>query len=56
MLGHKDASETLNTYADLFDTDLDKVAAAMDLSYSATVTALPCQNLVTDDEELPEAA
>lgn len=30
MLGHKDPSVTLRVYADLFDSDLDKVAAALD--------------------------
>jgi integrase len=31
MLGHKSAKVTLDTYADLFDTDLDAVAAGIDL-------------------------
>lgn len=30
LLGHKDARETLNTYASLFDRDLDDVAVRMD--------------------------
>ena len=30
MLGHSDPAVTLRVYADLFDTDLDAVAAAMD--------------------------
>ena len=30
MLGHKSAKVTLDTYADLFDDDLDAVAAALD--------------------------
>ncbi|MCQ9386994.1 site-specific integrase [Brevibacterium moorei] len=30
MLGHADASMTLNVYADLFDSDLDDVAARLD--------------------------
>lgn len=30
MLGHESAALTLDTYADLFDSDLDDVAAAMD--------------------------
>ncbi|MEV6431761.1 site-specific integrase [Nocardia sp. NPDC051463] len=34
LLGHKDAKETLNTYADLFDDDLDKLANAMDKAYA----------------------
>jgi hypothetical protein len=28
MLGHSSAKETLDTYSDLFDTDLDTVAVA----------------------------
>lgn len=31
MLGHKSAAMTLDTYADLFDTDLDDVASRMNL-------------------------
>lgn len=34
LLGHKDAKETLNTYADLFDDDLDKVAQAIHDAYA----------------------
>jgi hypothetical protein len=30
MLGHKSAAMTLDTYADLFDDDLDAVATALD--------------------------
>ena len=30
MLGHKSAAMTLDTYADLFDSDLDAVADALD--------------------------
>ncbi len=38
MLGHKSAKVTLDTYADLFDTDLDAVAVTLHNSYSpATV-------------------
>ena len=29
MLGHASAKETLDTYSDLFDADLDSVAAAL---------------------------
>jgi integrase len=29
MLGHSSAKETLDTYADLFDADLDSVAVAL---------------------------
>lgn len=34
MLGHKSAKVTLDTYADLFDTDLDAVAVTLHNSYS----------------------
>ena len=34
MLGHKDASVTLNTYADLFEDDLDLLADALDAAHS----------------------
>jgi integrase len=34
MLGHKSAKVTLDTYADLFDADLDAVAATLHASYS----------------------
>ena len=35
MLGHKSAKVTLDTYSDLFDTDLDAIAAALDTAYVA---------------------
>ena len=34
MLGHKSAKVTLDTYADLFDTDLDAVAVTLHSRYS----------------------
>jgi integrase len=34
MLGHKSAKVTLDTYADLFDADLDAVGTTLDASYS----------------------
>jgi hypothetical protein len=34
MLGHKDPSVMLRVYADLFDTDLDVVAASLHAKYS----------------------
>lgn len=37
MLGHKDPSVTLRVYADLFDTDLDAVASALDLKCAHSV-------------------
>ena len=35
MLGQKSAKVTLDTYSDLFDTDLDAIAAALDTAYVA---------------------
>jgi integrase len=37
MLGHQSAKVTLDTYADLFDTDLDAVAAAIDVKCAQSV-------------------
>jgi integrase len=37
MLGHTSAKVTLDTYADLFDTDLDAVASALDLKCAHSV-------------------
>jgi len=37
MLGHNSAMVTLDTYADLFDTDLDAVAEALDLKCAHSV-------------------
>ncbi len=37
MLGHKSAKITLDTYADLFDTDLDAVASALDSKCAQSV-------------------
>ncbi|MBT2474226.1 site-specific integrase [Microbacterium sp. ISL-103] len=39
MLGHASASMTLDTYADLFDDDLDDVATALDQARRAAVVA-----------------
>jgi hypothetical protein len=41
MLGHKDPSVTLRVYADLFDTDLDAVAAALDPKCAHSVLKRP---------------
>jgi integrase len=38
MLGHKDAGMTLNTYADLFDEELDSVAERLDGAVSELLT------------------
>ncbi len=40
MLGHAKASMTLDTYADLFDDDLDEVAGRLDAAIKATADAL----------------
>jgi integrase len=40
MLGHAKASMTLDTYADLFDDDLDEVADRLDAAIQATADAL----------------
>jgi integrase len=40
MLGHAKASMTLDTYADLFDEDLDEVADRLDAAIQATADAL----------------
>lgn len=37
MLGHASAAMTLDTYADLFEDDLDEVAAALDLQRAAAL-------------------
>jgi integrase len=39
MLGHKSAAMTLDTYADLFDDDLEAVATALDQARSAAVVS-----------------
>ena len=38
MLGHENPQVTLRTYADLFDTDLDKVSAALDTAHRRSVS------------------
>ncbi|WP_348727380.1 tyrosine-type recombinase/integrase [uncultured Mycolicibacterium sp.] len=37
MLGHKDPSVTLRVYADLFDTDLDAIAASLNAKFSPRI-------------------
>lgn len=41
MLGHASAAMTLDTYADLFDDDLDRVAAAMDAARMQSRVSAP---------------
>ena len=38
MLGHENPQVTLKTYADLFDTDLDKVSDALDTAHRKSVS------------------
>jgi hypothetical protein len=38
MLGHENPQVTLKTYADLFDTDLDKVSNALDAARRKSVS------------------
>ena len=47
MLGHKDPSVTLRVYADLFDTDLDAVAANLHAQYGPEKCA---QNVLTNEK------
>lgn len=41
MLGHASAAMTLDTYADLFDDDLDDVATALDQARATAIVATP---------------
>jgi integrase len=47
MLGHTSAKVTLDTYADLFDDDLDAVAVTLHARYSPDVTRKCGQNVGT---------
>lgn len=47
MLGHKSAKITLDTYADLFDDDVDAVAVTLQAKYSPEVTRNCGQNVAT---------
>jgi integrase len=47
MLGHASAKVTLDTYADLFDDDLDAVAVTLHSRYSRKVTQKCGQNVGT---------
>jgi integrase len=48
MLGHKSAKVTLDTYADLFDDDLDAVAVTLHSRYSREVTQKCGQDVGTE--------
>ena len=47
MLGHKSATFTLDTYADLFDDDVDAVALTLNAKYSPKVSRSCGQNVAT---------
>ncbi|KAB1647127.1 site-specific integrase [Pseudoclavibacter sp. CFCC 14310] len=54
MLGHASASVTLDTYSDLFDTDLDAVGNALNhAARAAGVGKLWAESTVTKQEESP---
>jgi integrase len=42
MLGHTSAAMTLDTYSDLFDTDLDRVADTLHARYSHRSVLTAC--------------
>jgi integrase len=48
MLGHTSAKMTLDTYADLFDDDLDAVAVTLHSRYAREVTEKCAQNVLTE--------
>jgi hypothetical protein len=51
MLGHTSAKVTLDTYADLFDDDLDAVAVTLHARYSPEITRKCGQNVGMRSEE-----
>jgi integrase len=51
MLGHTSAKVTLDTYADLFDDDLDAVAVTLHARYSPEVSRKCGQNVGMRSEE-----
>ena len=51
MLGHTSAKVTLDTYADLFDDDLDAVAVTLDRRYSRESVAKMWPKRVHDDPQ-----
>lgn len=53
MLGHKSAAMTLDVYADLFDSDLDAVADAMDKAVSQMNVLKMCSKEDPEKEESP---
>lgn len=54
MLGHASAAMTLDTYADLFDDDLDAVSEALDRAATASIVGKPWARVVTGPAEVVE--
>ena len=53
MLGHASAAMTLDTYADLFEDDLDNVSERLDAARSQTVVGFSWGLDVPDKQEAP---
>lgn len=53
MLGHTSAKMTLDTYADVFDDDLDAVAVTLHSRYSPENVPKTCPRLPTQASEQP---
>lgn len=53
MLGHASAAMTLDTYADLFDDDLDAVADALDQAAASTSVVTVLSRAQRGHEETP---
>jgi integrase len=50
MLGHASAAMTLDTYADLFDDDLDAVATALDQAKLESDVAIPLPEATSEND------
>ncbi|WP_103663363.1 site-specific integrase [Microbacterium sp. CJ77] len=55
MLGHASAAMTLDTYADLFDDDLDNVAEALSRARQATITLLEVTQPTPPNQIMPSS-
>jgi len=56
MLGHTSAKMTLDQYSDLFDDDLDAVAASLHAKYSPGSVSKACPAAGADTEQAPKIA
>lgn len=54
MLGHASAAMTLDTYADLFEDDLDSVAEALNLARSAAIVANMLPTELNEEKQRPQ--